>query len=86
MSRSYREPVFVDGYGTRRKRYAKNLANRYIRRTKDIPNGNAYRKYYDSWDICDYRFRWDPYPHIRCWKFGEAVVVEPIPEWKARRK
>jgi hypothetical protein len=56
MSRSRRAPWTVDGYGTNRKRYAKNQANRAVRRSEDVPNGKAYRKFYNPWDISDYRW------------------------------
>jgi len=85
MSRSYREPVFVCGYGSSYKKFAKREANRVIRRAKDIPNGKIYRKYFDSWNICDCKNRWNPWPWVSCWS-GELKVHEPIPEWKARRK
>lgn len=32
---------------------AKRLANKRVRRTKDVPNGSAYKKLFESWDICD---------------------------------
>jgi hypothetical protein len=31
----------------------KKLSNKKVRRTKDLPNGGAYRKNGMSWDICD---------------------------------
>ena len=54
MSRSYkRNPIYkaVSKYG-------KKLANRKVRRTK-LPafrKSNMYRKVYETWDVCDYRF------------------------------
>jgi len=56
MSRSYRKPYVVSGNGTKFKQYAKKEANRLIRRTKDVPNGKAYRKFYETWNIDDYRY------------------------------
>jgi len=58
MSRSYRKPWCTDGYkGSSRKQAAKKEASRRIRRlSEDIPDGGAYRKFYCSWNICDYRF------------------------------
>ena len=35
----------------------KHFANKRVRRTRGIPNGKAYRKVYNSYDICDYRWR-----------------------------
>ena len=87
MSRSYREPWYVDGYGSRnRKRIAKNYANRRIRRKREeIPDGKAYRKFTDTWDICDFRHQYDPNPYVYSF-FGKLVESEPEPLWKARRK
>lgn len=85
MSRSYREPWFIDGYGKRATRHKKREANRRVRNSADVPNGRSYRKYYDSWDIRDWKYRWNPKPLI--WHYGEEQIVsEPMPEWKARRK
>lgn len=55
MARSYQKvPGWTDN--GRHTRYAKKQANKRVRRTDDISDGNAYRKVYCSWDICDYRF------------------------------
>lgn len=56
MSRSYRKPWVTDGYGSKWKPYAKNQANRLIRRNKDVPNGKTYRKFYNPWNICDWKY------------------------------
>jgi len=86
MSRSYREPWYVDGYGSRnRKAAAKRFANKRVRHAKDMPSGKAYRKFYNPWDISDWKFEWDPKPHIMH-IFGETRVRFPDPEWKVRRK
>ena len=60
MSRSYKkEPVVKDHS---KHKYAKKLANRKVRRKLkncdyDFPSGKAYRKIYETWDVCDWRFR-----------------------------
>ena len=84
MSRSYREPWYVDGYGTKRKRFIKNQANRRIRYAKNIPDHKIYKKYYSQYDICDYKFKYDPDP----WLFygGRWEYVEPDPVWRVARK
>ena len=87
MSRSYREPWYVDSYGTKSKRLNKRYANRRVRKTKDVPDGKAYRKYTNPWDIVDWKYRWDPWPSIRISPFtGEYWVIWPEPKWKAIRK
>lgn len=87
MSRSYRKPYFVDGYGSRSKRISKRHASRAVRHAEDVPNGKAYRKFFDPWNICDYRYRWDPEPYVwfNSWK-NEFEVIEPSPYWKVGRK
>lgn len=57
MSRSYRRPYCKDGYrGSKHKQFAKKEANKKIRRSLEVPNGKIYRKFYDTWKICDYNF------------------------------
>jgi hypothetical protein len=61
MSRSYRKPIITDGYGTKRRRAAKTFANHRVRKKTDIPNGSAYRKVTDPWNICDFKIPvWTP--------------------------
>jgi hypothetical protein len=88
MSRSYREPYVVDGYGTRRKRYAKNLANRTVRRKSidyEIASGKAYRKLTNPWDICDFKYRYRSEPRLYQWG-GYPEWVDPDPIWWYNRK
>jgi len=86
MSRSYRQPWYTDGYkGSSRRQYYKRLSNKVVRRTGDVPDGKAYRKICNPWDICDYKFLYDPKPRIRSWG-GEFVVIEPSPIWRVARK
>ncbi len=85
MSRSYREPWYVDGYGTKRKRYIKNQANRRIRHAKNIPDQKTYKKYYSQYDICDYKYKYDGIPYVSHWG-GEMHIVEPDPIWRVARK
>ena len=58
MSRSYRKPVFVDGYKRKSdsKWFFKRLSNRMARKDWTLPDGNAYRKNRLVYVICDYRF------------------------------
>ncbi len=52
MSRSFKRTAgFCD-----RNPFNKNRANRRVRKDWTIPNGGAYRKVYEPWDICDFRF------------------------------
>jgi len=87
MSRSFRAPWYVDGWeGSRRKRFYKRYANRVIRRTEsEIADGKAYRKFFDNYSICDYKWLYDPNPHV-FWMGGKQYVIEPDPIWKVNRK
>jgi len=85
MSRSYRKPFYVDGYGSKYKKYAKRYASRAIRRAVDVPNGKSYRKFFESWNICDYKYVWNPRPRVR-WGIDGPELVDPEPEWKVRMK
>jgi len=55
MSRSYKkEPWCKDGPNA----WAKSHANKRVRRSLNVPNGKAYRKFSCSYDICDYKYFW----------------------------
>lgn len=57
MSRSYKKTPNVScGYGGRWRKTAKRLANKRVRKANDVPDGKVFKKYYCSWDICDYVF------------------------------
>lgn len=58
MSRSYRQPYYVSG-GTGKK-YYKRFANKKVRRYNGVSDHKFYKKIYESWDICDYKYRWTP--------------------------
>lgn len=59
MSRSYKKnPIYIDGRTPTPKRN-KRQANKRIRHSKIIlPNGNAYKKVFETYDIHDYISRW----------------------------
>ena len=55
LSRSYRRPFVTQTmYGGAK--WEKRQANKKVRRTKNVGNGKNYKRIYDSWNICDYRF------------------------------
>lgn len=59
MSRSYKKnPVVTDNKGSK---YGKRQANQRFRRQinldDDMPARPQHRKYTQSWDICDYKWR-----------------------------
>jgi len=85
MSRSYKKPWRTQGYGSASRRWSKRYANRTVRRSADVPDGKAYRKYYDPWMICDWKWLYDPYPW--CYMGGkEPELVEPEPLYRWNRK
>ena len=90
MSRSYRKPYAVDGYGTKHKKFMKNYANRVVRNISTditIPTGNKYRRYFPQYDICDYKFKYSLVLHtfFNCGT-GGLDFIAPTPKWKAYRK
>ena len=60
MSRSYKKtPVIKDSDNTK---WVKRQATKSVRRYKGIlAKGSSYKKLFESWNICDYRFYepWD---------------------------
>lgn len=68
MSRSRKKhPVITD----KTQKWAKKDANKKIRNTKDIGNGNNYKKYYNSWNICDYKFWIDKFNTL--WDYTKSL-------------
>ena len=68
MSRSYRAPIVTDGYGSKSKQWYKRWANRIIRHSTDMPDGKAYRKFFETYDICDYKWECDISKEDEPWK------------------
>lgn len=62
MSRSYKKPYVKDKSN---KKDGKKAANNKVKRTKEIGNGKQYKKVYNSWNICDYKFRIDEDPKFK---------------------
>ncbi len=56
MSRSYRKPYWTQGYGGRWRKFAKKTAAKRVRRAKIIGDETYYKRLYNSWDICDFKF------------------------------
>lgn len=80
MSRSYRRPYVKD-----RNPYAKNQANRAIRRAREVPCGKVYKKFYNPYNICDHCWYAPEGPRDYVRKDGIWVTLYPKP-WKYRRK
>lgn len=77
MSRSYKKPVITDGSKGRkgRGRSMKSFANRKIRNIDDLPTRErgAYKKFFCSYDICDYKWRYSIDDAIGDWEEEEAT-------------
>lgn len=88
MSRSFKKPYITDYSKSRA--FFKRYANKKIRNLSvddDIADGNSYRRYFCSYDICDWKFRYDPYPRMYYnWNIGEPYWAEPDPIYKYNRK
>lgn len=56
MSRSKKAPIWTEGYGGNWRRVAKRLSNKKVRRAAKLKSGMAYRRVYDSWLVCDWKF------------------------------
>ena len=57
MSRSYKHVACYTDHNAstwRRKRWASKAIRRKI---FELMDGNMYKKIYETWDICDYRFK-----------------------------
>lgn len=75
MARSYRKNlVKTSGYGSSYRRWAKRYANKKIRNSKDVPDGKAFRKFYQSYDIKDWVFRYDP----------DFDLLQPLYKWRCK--
>jgi hypothetical protein len=59
MSRSYRHTPVVISNSPQSRRFAKNQANRIVRRRQAAGQNSLYKRLYCSWDIREYRF-YDP--------------------------
>ena len=55
MSRSYRKTPIIKDNG-KYKQFAKRQANKKVRR-ESCGNGAEYKKHYDQYSICDWKFK-----------------------------
>lgn len=64
MSRSRRRSQFVtDNHGHNfRRRFMKRYSNKSIRNklksSDELMQGSEFKKHFESWDICDYKYFW----------------------------
>lgn len=72
MSRSYKKnPIIKD-----RNKRMKQIANRKVRNyNENIASGNAYKKIFQSYDICDYSFRTTYEEYLKSAESKENAVL-----------
>lgn len=71
MSRSYKKnPYHTDG-SPKTTQENKKFANKKVRNTEDLPNGGAYKKVSESWDIHDFIIRWTWEEAKALWECGD---------------
>jgi len=86
MSRSYRKHYIFKTAGDKS---MKKVFNRRLRRKhnhfwEDIPSGNAYKKYNNTWDIADYIFRYDNFNDF--WLQHEKYYASKQDAWRDWKK
>ena len=82
MSRSYKHSVgWVKQQNTKG---MKQVANKYVRRhVMELPNkGKAYKKLFQTWDICDWRWIWTREDAIAEWYERTAEAEQGIDSHK----
>lgn len=87
MSRSYKKFPQVRAYYGKSGKYARNQANRKIRKLPvdyHIPNGRSFRKLYERCEIWDYAFTQFKEWEIQEWEEIEARIVNDVHSWKAK--
>ena len=52
MSRSFKKFIVCKDTNSK---FFKRMAVKAVRHNKDVPNGSKFKRYYCSWNICDYR-------------------------------
>lgn len=86
MSRSYKKFPQVRAYYGKSGKFARNRANRKIRRlpiSYEIPDGGSFRKLYERCEIWDYAFTQFKEWEIQEWEETEARILNNVSSWKA---
>ena len=76
MSRSYKKHAWVTDGGTPGTKFAKRMANKKVRRTKNIPNGSSYKQVYETYDIRDYKYFWTWKDAKKSWENSENDYIK----------
>jgi len=79
MSRSYKKSPYIVDHHVKTTKERKRFANKTIRQDEDFDiSGKAYKKRTESWDICDYRWRWTKEEAISEWYKEESACYEGV--------
>lgn len=85
MSRSYKKFPHVRAYYGKSGKFARNQANRKIRRLPidyDLPNGRSFKKLNETCEIWDYAFTQFKEWEIQEWEETEARITNGVHSWK----
>ena len=79
MSRSYKKHAIIKDHN----KGMKTIASRRIRRKglEEVPNGNAYKKLFEQYDICDFKYGYTLKEYLlsknkHCRMFEERYLTE----------
>ena len=91
MSRSYkRHPWCGDKKGKSKKAAANSKVRMYLKNLDNILKYGAYKKLYESWDICDYGwlYSWNKYweQKVNFWYRFDKKWGKPFPDKKKVKK
>lgn len=77
MSRSYKKnPVCADRNPELKRIYARKVRRKDLEK---VPNGMAYKKLYESYNICDYKFRSTWLDHLHWFRRRMIYLYEREP-------
>ena len=87
MSRSYKKFPQVRAYYGKSGKWARNKANRKIRRLPinyDLPNGRSFKKLTESCGIWDYAFTQFKDWEVKEWEETEARIANGVYSWRTK--
>lgn len=80
MSRSYKKNPYCTDYNRGSTKQSKRRANHVLRRKlaleKDMPSRIQHKKYTESWNICDYKWRMTKEEAIEWYKYHSNDATE----------
>lgn len=89
MSRSYkfRKTGKIIFFKESNSKFGKKSASSAVRRAEDVPNGKAYKKFFCSYNICDYRWsepKYSAYEFRLKWerRDNDLICFSDFHNWK----